>query len=420
MIKKILTYATGEVLVKGASFLALPLYSYLILPSEYGTLGFLRSVTAFLPFILTFYYLYAYVRLSVHTNETLLLSTYFYLGIFLNIFYLASAFALYFLFVQYYTIELHYFIMAILSSAFIYMFQILQMYYRSKGLAKSYIRLSLVYALGGLGLNFLFLFIFEDNVFAMLLSSSSITFIASLVAYTILHKKISWSSFDFTLVREILRYSIPLIPGAIALLLFSSSDKIILAGLVTKESLGIYTFAFTVGLTMSYIGNAFFMSYQPLFYDKIAHNKHSEIINAFPKNILFLTLALLLSYFIISLVYFSVNQRYSSGIMLSLSIATAYSYLSFAQMMELHLTYLNKTALVSWVYSIGGAITVIGLLTLIPMLGLKGATLALLLAGFVISVFMYILAQKHLYLQYNIWYAVGFYLFTFISLGFIL
>ncbi|PTB85843.1 hypothetical protein C9925_02480, partial [cyanobacterium G8-9] len=91
MIKKLLTYSFGEMVVKGISFLALPLYSYLISPEEYGILGILSSLTSFLPFIFTLYYLYAYVRFSVDVEDEELLSTYFYMGLFLNIFYFISA-----------------------------------------------------------------------------------------------------------------------------------------------------------------------------------------------------------------------------------------------------------------------------------------------------------------------------------------
>jgi len=414
MIKKILTYSFGEVLVKGVSFLAIPLYSHLIMPSEYGTLGFLNSLVSFLPFIFTFYYLYAYVRFSVDEEDEKIISTYFYMGLFLNIFYFFSALIIYFLFIQHYQIALKYFILSILGSSLIYIFQVLQMYYRSKGFASAYIKLSIAYSIVGLILNFIFLVLLKDNVLAMLLSAVITALSLSILAYIILKKFITWEQFDKELVKKIFVYSLPLVPGAIALLLFSQSDKIILINYISKEDLGVYTLAFTLGLSMSYIGSAFFMGYQPLFYEKLFKGHKAEVENQFWKNIIFIILALCLALVIIIVSYQFIDAKYSRGLSLSLLIATAYSFLTFSQMMELHLTYLKKTGLVSLVYGVGGILTVGLLLYLIPIYGAKGASVSLFLGAFVISLFMYLMAQYHLYLEYNKIAVILFYSFVLI------
>jgi len=419
MIKKILTYSFGEVLVKGTSFLAVLLYSRLILPHEYGTLGFLNSLVSFLPFILTFYYLYAYVRFSVEVKEKRLISTYFFMGLVLNMFYFLSALLIYFFFIQQYNIELKYFILSITSSSMIFLFQILQMYYRSRGLANTYIKFSIFYSILGLTLNFSCLLYFEDNIFAMLLSSSITSLLVTIVAYKILRNSIHWKLFDISLVKKILKYTIPLVPGAIALLVFSQSDKIVLINYISKDELGVYTLAFTLGLSMSYIGSAFFMSYQPLFYEKIAQNLRLEIEQQFWKNMIFILLALLLSFLVIYIAYYFVDSKYSGGLKYALIIALAYNFITFSQMMELHLTYIKKTLLVSFVYGVGGILTLVLLFTLIPLYGTKGAAISLLISAFVISVCMYFLAQKKMYLNYNKSILFGYYVIT-LSIGGIL
>ncbi len=412
MIKKILTYASGEVLIKGMAFLALPLYSHLILPQEYGVLGFLNSLVAFFPFVLTFYYLYAYVRFSVDVEPSKLISPYFYLGIFLNFFYFLSALIIYFLFIVSYEIELKYFILSITSSSMIFIFQILQMYYRSQGLAKKYIRLAVVYSMVGLSLNLILLLLLQDNILAMLFSSAITSVIVSIVAFTILKKNISWSKYDFQLVKKILKYTIPLVPGAISLLIFSQSDKLILINYITKEELGIYNLAFTLGLSMAYIGSAFFMGYQPIFYEKISKGLDDEIKEQFNKNILLLLTALLLSLAIIFIAYKFINIKYIDGIKVAFIIAIAYSFIAFAQMMELHLTHIKKTFLVSIIYGIGAIVILVSLYILVPIYGAKGAAISLFVSGFIISIIMYNMAQRNLYIGYNKYYLVIFYLIT--------
>lgn len=410
MIKKILTYSFGEVLVKGISFLAVPLYSRLISPSEYGTLGFLNALFVFFPLVFTMYYMYAYVRFSVDVEDERLISTYFYLGLFLNIFYFICGMILYFLVIQNYDIQLKYFTLAIVGSISLYMFQIVQMYNRSKGLANKYLKFSITYSLIALVLNLTFLLLLEDNVNAMLGSSALVSILASLLAYKFLKEYVFWEKFDTLLVYDILKYSIPLVPGAIALLLFSSSDKIILAQYISKEELGIYTLATTLGLAMGYLGRAFFMGYQPLFYEKIASQRYNDIKEQFWKNILMLLVALIATLGIIFIAYKVIDSKYITGLPIAMSIALTYSFVTFSQMMELHLTHMKKTSYVSYIYGIGGVMTVVGLLIFTPNFGTFGAIMALFISAFITSITMYVTAQKVLYISYNKLFVALFYL----------
>lgn len=410
MIKKILTYSFGEILVKGISFLALPFYSYLILPEEYGVLGFLSSLVSFLPFIFTLYYLYAYVRLSVDVEDEELLSTYFYMGLFLNIFYFFVAIILYYLLIESYAIELKYYILAIGSSMSMYLFQILQLYHRSKGKAKEYLKFSIMYALIGLIFNFVFLIYFKDNILAMLLSSLSISLFASLFAYRVLKQYLKWEFYNLKLVVEILQYSIPLVPGAIGLLLFSQSDKLILASYVSKEELGVYVMATTIGLAVGYLGRAFHMAYQPIFYTKIAENKNDEIQEQFWKNIMLIMIASIGVLFIVYIAYQFIDKKYAGGMRISLIIALAYTFVTFSQMMELHLTYAKKNIWVSYIYVFGGVLTVILLWIFVPTHGTEVAAIILYFTAMFTSILMYCVAQYVLYIPYNKIFILMFYL----------
>jgi len=413
MIKKILTYSFGEMIVKGISFLALPFYSYLILPEEYGVLGFLSSLTSFLPFIFTLYYLYAYVRFSVDVEDEELLSTYFYMGLFLNMFYFVSAIILYFLLIKSYDIQLKYYILSIGSSTSVYLFQVLQMYYRSKGKSSEYLKFSIVYALGALALNFIFLLYFKDNILAMLLSSLFISIVASLVAYRVLKEYVKWEFYNFKLVVEVLKYSIPLVPGAIGLLLFSQSDKLVLASYVSKEELGVYVMATTIGLAMGYLGRAFHMAYQPIFYGKISENKHDEIQEQFWKNMILIMLASVGVLFIVYVAYQFIDSKYTEGMYVSFIIALTYTFVTFSQMMELHLTYVKRNALVSYIYVFGGVLTLVLLSVFIPTYGTEGAAIILYFTAMLTSILMYIVSQKILYIPYRKSFVLMFYLFMF-------
>jgi len=410
MIKKILIYGSGEVIVKGLAFFALPLYSYMILPEEYGILGYLGSLISFLPIIFTMLYLQAFIRFFVDIDTKELISTYFYLGIVLNLFYLICGVVIYYFFIEDYGIEFKHYIFSIGTSIVIYLFQILQMYYRAKGLSKDYIKFSVGYGIAGLILNFILLTYLEDNTLAMLLSGFIISIIASIIAYQILKEFISFEYANYHLSKSILKYSTPLIPGSIGAILFSQSDKLILVNYMDKVQLGIYTLATTIGLTMGYLGRAFFMAYQPIFYEKLSQGKKNEIEDGFWKNILLLLSALFTSLIIIVVIYQLINNKYSNGIYISLIFSLTYSFVAFSQMMELHLTYIKKTLYVSYIYGFTGFLTVTGLFFIIDILGANWVVLWLFLSSLSTSILMYFVGQRVLYLKYNKKYILLFYL----------
>lgn len=402
MVKKLLTYITGEISIKAIGFLLIPLYSHLITPEQYGVLGFLNALVSFLPFILTFYYLYGYVRFSLETQPKEILSTFITMGLGLNLFFMVASIGVYFTALRhYYTIEWVYFLLAISASASLFAFQILQMHHRSQQMATHYLRLSLLYTITTALLNITFLVLLKDKIFALLLSGLLTNLLASFIAVFFLRKTLSLTSISTKLSLNVLRYTVPLVPGAISLLLYSQADKLILFHYVSSTELGIYTMAFTIGLSMSYFGSALFMSYQPLFYTYAAKNSVENSVEGFKKSLFILFGGLILVLCVIKIAYLLIDSRYAEGEIYAMIIAIAYSMISFAQLLELHLTYLQKGGIVSLVYSIGGILNIILLYFFIQRLGGFGASLALLISSSTIAFLMYFLGQKYYYLPYN-------------------
>lgn len=402
MLKKILTYVTGEMSIKAISFLMLPVYSHLISPGEYGVLGVLNAMVAFLPFILTFYYLYGYVRFSVQKQSLEMVSTFISMGFFLNLFFIAASIGLYFAVLRYhYPIELVYFLLAVTSIASLFIFQILQMYHRAEQMAGRYLRFSLLYAVLTTLFNIIFLLWLKDKVTAILLSGLIANILVSIVAFIFIKELIDIKHISWKLSKKVLAYTIPLVPGAIALLLYSQADKLILFQYVNATEVGIYTMAFTLGLSMGYIGSALFMSYQPMFYAHATENSSEKLTEGLKHSLFLLLGGLILVLIMIKVAYLLINERYAAGEPYAMIIALAYSLLAFTQLLELHLTYIQRTSIVSFVYSIGGIFNVVLLYFLVQKLGGFGASLSLLLSACSMAILMYFLAQKHYYLPYN-------------------
>lgn len=400
MLKKLFIYISGDIIVKGLAFLTLPFYSHLITPQEYGTIGLLSAIVAFLPVTLTLSYINGFVRFFFETNIKTILSTFMYLGLFLNILYIILSIILYQFFIYTFEIDFFYFILAISASALVFIFHILLVYYRSITAATSYRNVTIFYGLSSLSLNISLLLILDDNILAMLLASLINAIIVSSLALYLLKTEIAWKDVSWSLSKNVLRFTAPLTLAALGLLIFSQMDKLVLSKYITKAEMGVYVMAFSIALAVSYLGNAFFMSYQPFFF-KQAEKQSDDIVKNYGKVIVFIVSAMLITFFAIGVIYQLINIKYMHGIKVALIITMAYSFLIFAQIMELHLSYVKKTSIVSIVYGLGGIISFISLLWFVPEYGMIGAAYALFIGGAIMSILMYNLAQKYFFLPYN-------------------
>ena len=409
MRKKLLTYITGDILVKGLSFLTLPLYSHLIMPNEYGILGLLSAIVALMPAVLTLSYINGFVRFSIDTDEKTIISTFVFLGTILNFIYFFLALLVYEIIVYRYEIPFEYYLLAIVTSVTVFLFHILLVHFQSTSNAKWYMKITVFYGLCGIILNFIFVISMENNILAMLIANFINTLIVTLFAFNTLKKNIFWHSIDFSLAKEVLLYTSPLTLGAIGLLTFSQMDKLILTEYIDKSQLGIYTMALSISLAISYLGRALFISYQPTFLE-LANKNNNLIIKRYKMIILFILGSMVLTFFAIAVIYQVIDSRYYSGIKIAFINTMAYTFLVFARIMELHLSYKKKSSIIALVYGVGGLSTIFLLYVFIPKYGMIGASYALYISGFIISIFMYMSAQKYFFLGYPRKITVSFYL----------
>lgn len=414
MKKKLLTYITGDILVKGLSFLMLPIFSHLILPSEYGVLGLLSAIVAFMPTVLTLSYMNGFVRFSIETNEKTLISTFIFLGIILNIIYFVIALLLYKLVIYSYEISFNYYLLSIITSVIVFIFHILMVYFQSISDAKSYMKMSVLYGLLGIFLNFIFVTYMEDNILAMLLANFMNTLVFTLASLIIIYPKFFWDSISFSLGKEVLIYTAPLTLGAIGLLVFSQMDKLVLVEYINKTELGIYTVALSVSLAISYLGKALFMSYQPIFLQS-ANKNDNLILKRYKGIVIFILASMFLTFFAIVIIYEVINPKYYSGIHVALVNTMAYTFIVFTRILELQLSYKKKSNIIALVYILGGILTVILLYLLIPIYGMIGASYSLYISGFIISILMYFSAQRYFFLSYSLLVTLCFYVSIFLT-----
>lgn len=100
-----------------------------------------------------------------------------------------------------------------------------------------------------------------------------------LITYHMVKYEVLTFSFDRTVLREALIYSIPLVPGLATTWVNSISDRIIIAKYDSLEGAGLYAFAFQIGLILYFVGDAISRVIAPLAISGLKHDQEATTKN---------------------------------------------------------------------------------------------------------------------------------------------
>lgn len=254
-------FALGNIGSKSINFLMLPIFTRYIAPSNYGKLDIINTTVSLLVPILSFQIIEAIFRFAIEfrsKNKNIVLST----AIFLSFISLGFSLILYpilkniSVFNQYTTYFYIIFYLTVLNG-------IIKQYIRGLEKIKLYVLSDFLYTIVFAISNVFFLVLMRlgieayllSNIFALLFSSLFIIFSAGL------HKEISLNV-DKKLLKEMLSYSIPLIPNGIMWWIVVSSDRYIITYFIGYEATGIYSVAARFPSLLTLLFGIFFQAWQ--------------------------------------------------------------------------------------------------------------------------------------------------------------
>lgn len=120
------------------------------------------------------------------------------------------------------------------------------------------------------------IFMMENNVAARIYSmtiADVLCFGGFFIAFFVgRHKKISVKYWKYALL-----YNLPLVPHYLSQIVLNQSDRIMIERLVSADSAGVYSLAYTTALIMYVINQALLNSYNPWMYRNIKEGKFKEI-----------------------------------------------------------------------------------------------------------------------------------------------
>ena len=385
LFSNIIAFLCGNLGTKLISFFMVPLYTNILLPSEYGEIDLILSVTGVISPFLACGIHEAIMRFSLGkgADQKLVLS----IGV--RVFVVSSVALLM-------ICPLMQFVPIISDNIwFIYAYCVFNeimticlCYIRGKDNVKLYAFLGFVSAFFTALLNIIFLVILHWGLFgykiSMLLSPFFTTIIALFTGK--IASDFSINRWDKKLAKEMLSYSLILIPNAVLWWCINASDRFFVSYMIGTAENGIYSVSYKIPTLLNTVASIFMQSWQMSAIKEHEEGSGSDFSNQVYKSLTFfmavVTLGLIMSNRFVLNVY--VGEKYQTAWLYSPPLMLAFFAGSLGTFWGSF--YIASKNMKKYLYSAmaGAIVNLILNLILVQMMGIMGAAIATLVSYFVV------------------------------------
>ena len=215
------------------------------------------------------------------------------------------------------------------------------------------------------------------------------------------------SKFDFSLLRQILRYSLPLLVLGVAGIMNQTLDRIIFPFLYTaadsQDQLGIYGACFKVAMVMMMFTQAFRYAYEPYVFSK---HKDRESVEAYADAmkyyVIFSFMILLGMVVYLDILKFIIAPGDWSGLKIVPIVMWTYIFQGVYFNLSFWYKLTDKTSYGAWFSLIGLAITVVLQVLFVPRFGYVASAASSTVCFFVIMLLSYFIGRRYLAVPYDL------------------
>ena len=269
LFKNTAIYAVGEILPKIISFLLLPVFTRYLSTSEYGIISYTSSFMLLFTIVgtlsLNSYALRYYFEQKEEKQRRMLLGTvYMVIGI-MNVILIILGFLLFPMIINHYQIQVPwdpYFKLALINNFLVSFSTIPLVIYRVRQDSAKYVLLSFSYSMLTFLFNVVFVVFLKQGILGYY-HSTLIVSIPFFIIYANIIRKYACFNITIEYVKEGLRFSLPLLPGATAFFFLNMVDRIILERNVLLSEIGIYNIAVTLTSAMGIIIQSGYRAVEP-------------------------------------------------------------------------------------------------------------------------------------------------------------
>jgi O-antigen/teichoic acid export membrane protein len=246
-------------------------------------------------------------------------------------------------------------------------------------------------------LTIVFVVVLKMGLFGVYLAlfTSSLTF--SIIALTQIHSWLKVSYFNVKRIKEMLRYSLPMIPAAAAFWLINSAGTYFLRFLKgDHKEIGLFAVGVTVASGVSLFTGAFQQAWGPFAFSIInepdAKKTYANVFFIFGV----LSSVVILTMFLFSpeiLEVFTTSQYVDSSWVASI-LSVNIILIAFTYIASIGPSIVKNSVFYSVGVMIASAVTILLYIWFIPLWGKEGAALATVLAQLIVPVFLFLKGQK--------------------------
>lgn len=289
--------------------------------------------------------------------------------------------------------------------------QVASQFVRSLGYVKLFAADGIISTLTIVIFNVIFMVWLKMGVTGYMLSvilSDALSFLL-LTTIAKLHKYMDLKYLDKSLMKDMLRYSVPMIPALIMWWIISSSDRYVLAYMVDDSATGVYSLANRIPTLIMLVSTMFYQAWQMSAIseneDKQVSGFYASVFSAY-SSIMFIGSAgvTLFGKLILTLLtMFSENaDGYMEAFHYSPILIASVLFQCFCQFLSTIYSARKKTLNSFWTSFAAAALNIVLNFLLIPKYGIYGAAAATLASYFVCFVIRMFDARRYIHFKFSV------------------
>lgn len=411
IIKNTTLYTIGNIVPQAAGFFLLPIYTRFLTPADYGIVSSMQVLNTILAIIFTLaversvYRLYwdyktekekkdylGSIVVALGCIATIVLALLFLFKDFVGLIYKSIPFY-------------PFYVYAILTAYFSVFGLVPKIYLQLQQKAGSFVILSIMQFVANTAFILWFIVGLKAGAEGML-KGQMIGSGIMLPVFLFIGFKIINFTVKPSILKESLKFSLPMIPTLLSAWVLNLSDRIFIERYFSLADVGIYSLGYKIAGLVLILSGAFNLAYNPVFY-KLANSDDQLMARKklFSYNntyvMVILLMCFLISLFSKEVIVILLDARYIEAYKIVPIIALAYFISQAGGLMNLSIYQEKKTVAIMMI-AIFGAVLNIGLnFLLVPVLGAYGAAYATVLSFAGMTIIEYWYARKCYFIDYD-------------------
>ncbi len=413
--KDTLIYGTSTVIQRSLAFLLIPLYTNVFSPAGYGVISILFSYIAILNVFFSIGFESGYFKFastlevgdkkenfslpffSILINSTLLSAVLFIFPVQLSsLFQLSAANAP---LLRYAALILFFDAAVLIPFA----------YLRLRRRARVFGALKVISITINVLLNLILILVLHWGIEAAFIANAVASGVTFLIFLPLIIKNLTFR-FNKELYKELLKFSLPLIPAGIGANFVQVIDRPILRYLTDEKTVGIYQANYRLGILMMLFVSIYEFAWRPFFLQTAKEVNAKQIFSKIMTMFIFAMcfLFLVLSFYLENIVKiplpvkgYLIGPDYWSGLNIIPIVLAGYLFYGIYVNLMVGIYVEKKTKYLPLITGIGAAVNIAANFLLIPKFGMTGAAYATLISYLAMTIAIYRTSSKFYKIDYE-------------------